>query len=1355
MSGVLEPVSVKETFKYNGKVQKTVDAVQSYNDIKSTLKELIAAEQSLDIDPEPIRNELNKRYDNFVKKYGTLNRNKALDNVFIEDFERYLPLSLEDVQKVPSATGKSTVYQVTKGKGILEKRISFPVKEPSKADNLQDAVNISRSYRGSIDVPYISRLIERSEEDVVEDMLHDGVAYREPLTGNLVDKSTYLSGNVREKLEEARIAAERDPAFEKNVEDLINVQPETIRFGDISYRLGTPWIPAEFIDKFAEDVLGLSDTKLNFVAVLNEYVTGKSISVADYAKAGIYRTDRLGTIDLFEAALNQRKPKVFDEIRNGEQKIRVINEAETQAAAEKVMEISDKFIEYIDSQKALHKELERIYNDRYNNFRLKEYDQPAFEHYPNSNTAITLRTHQMKAVQRSLGESTLLAHQVGTGKTFTMITTAMEMRRLNIARKPMIVVQNATLEDFVKDFYKLYPGANVLAPGKDERSADNRRRLFNLIATGDFDAIIIPQSFMQFIPDDEGRKKELIQQRIDEYERVIEATENDSLRRRLEKEVLGLQDQLEGVEPKRRSVKDKAKAQNRIKTKMERQLDRRTDDVMTFEQMGVDALFIDEAHNFKKIGFASKMSNVKGIDTTASQRANSLLLKAKWVQEKNNKRNVILATGTPITNTMAEVWTMMNFVAPDILEAYSIQSFDEFATTFGTVEPSLEFTATGNFKVADRFKSYVNVPELVKAFRSHADVVLTEDVEEFKENNSIPKLRDDKMTNIVIDKNEDLEDVMQVLIGQLERFSKMSGKEKRRMSALPLVVFTKAKQAAIDLRLLNPSFADNPNSKTNQVVANVVKLYNESSADKGAQLIFCDSYQSPGEQPKMDLFNYNPDIPRFNLYEDIKQKLIAQGIPAKEIAIVNNYDGERRKGLFEKVRSGDVRILLGSTEKMGVGVNVQDRMYGLHHIDAPVRPMDFEQRNGRILRQGNNYALWGKPVNVVTYGVQGTLDATAYDRLRIKQNFINQMMKGNVSGRIMEEQDDEDPSGMTFNQMAATLSGDKTAQLLFVAENMLKKLRNSKRSDANSKSGMAEAIESLRNRNILDESKKKIYERANKTVSEYFPDGIESVTVDGNVFKEKFGPSLEPVIASYEDAYSLNRGTAPLKIMLNNSKAEVIVHFNEGRMVYELYAGNDHIVEERQFNGGKGLMSSIEHQLKSVKKNLEDIVSSISDREKKVQGLTEAMNTPWGREEELKEAEKEVEDLRKKLEEKAKSDNDSNKRYRTSDHVENLIRKGKEKKYISEIEALADALHTPVRIVRSFEDLPDDVRSSGNMVKGWSDMNTGEISVYLPNVANIEDVQATVLHEVVAHRGLHDVLIKSLRIQFREQEEKL
>ena len=364
----------------------------------------------------------------------------------------------------------------------------------------------------------------------------------------------------------------------------------------------------------------------------------------------------------------------------------------------------------------------------------------------------------------------------------------------------------------------------------------------------------------------------------------------------MEKEINALRNSLEGRESdkkKKRSVKDSAKVKESIKAKVEKTLDRRTDEVLTFEQMGIDALFIDEAHNYKKIGFASKMSNVKGIDTSASQRAISLLLKAQYVQEKNGGRNVILATGTPITNTMAEVWTMMKFVSPEILETYNIQGFDDFATTFGTVEPSLEFTATGNFKIADRFKSYVNVPELVKAFRSHADVVLTSDVKEFKESNNIPKLKDDQMTNVVIEKNEDLEDVMDILIKKLEAYNNMSGKEKRAWSALPLVVFSRAKQAAIDLRLLNPSYEDNPNSKTNHVVRNVLKLYQESTPEKGAQMIFCDSYQSPGEAPKMDLFDYDPDVPRFNLYEDIKKKLVEGGIPANE-NIASIIASERR-----------------------------------------------------------------------------------------------------------------------------------------------------------------------------------------------------------------------------------------------------------------------------------------------------------------------------------------------------------------------------------------------------------------------------------------------------------------------------
>ncbi|MBR4040803.1 MAG: nucleotidyltransferase domain-containing protein [Bacteroidaceae bacterium] len=1238
----IESIARRKEFVYNGKKRKVSAAVKHYNELKSRLAALIQAEQSADVDPEPIRADVNRLYDSFVSQYGTLNRNKALSDVLSEDFEHSLPFSLEEVRRVPSASGKSMVWEVSKGHGILEKRVSYPISEPTEAENIQDAANISLSYRGYLDIPYMASLLSEEETLIEERILDEGIAYRDPSTGNLMDRETYLSGNVKEKLEQARAMAEEHPEYKRNVDDLVEAQPETVRFGDISYRLGTPWIPTEHIDSFAEEVLGISRSRVNHVESLNEYIVSNYAYVSDHSKGGMYRTERMSAVDLFAAALNQRKPKIFDthkrydSVRGKYVEERVPNEAETQAAAEKIMEISDKFIEYIDGKKEIHRELERIYNDKYNNYRLKNYSAPVFEHYPGANPAITLRAHQTKGVQRGLQGSTLLAHQVGTGKTFTMITTAMEMRRLGIARKPMIVVQNATLEDFVRDFYKLYPGARVLAPGKDERSAENRKRLFNLIATGDFDAIVIPQSFLSFIPDDEGRKAALIQQRIDEYEDALERIEDNAIRRRMEREIDALRDSMEGGEKKKsRSVKDKAKAAERVKAKMSRQLDRRTDEVMTFEQMGIDALFIDEAHNYKKIGFASKMSNVKGVDTGASQRANSLLLKVRWVQEKNGGRNVVLATGTPITNTMAEVWTMMNFVAPDILEDYDITSFDDFATTFGTVEPSLEFTATGNFKIADRFKSYVNVPELVKAFRSHTDVVLTEDVKEFKESNNIPKLHNGQMTNEVIGKNEDLEDVMQILIKRLEEYNEMSGQEKKKWSALPLVVFTKAKQAAIDLRLLNPTYADNPESKTNRVVANVLKLYKESNDYKGAQLIFCDSYQSPGEQPQMDLFDYDASVPRFNLYEDIKAKLVAGGVPASEIAIINNYDGERRKALFEKVRNGEVRILLGSTEKMGVGVNVQDRLYAAHHIDAPIRPMDFEQRNGRILRQGNLHATWGKPVHVVTYGVEGTLDATAYDRLRIKQAFINQMMKGDVAGRVMEEQDDEDPSGMTFNQMAATLSGDKTAQLLFVAENKLKKLRNLKRSDTNSKSSMRENIHYLQMKLGSQEERRGVYERANAILSRSFPDGITEAVVDGKAITEKFSSALDEILESYDEQYSMNRGIAPLNIYLNGGAARVIVHYNEGRMVYELYAGDEHVVESRQISGGRGLVSSLEHQIKATSKNLADAESTIAQLKQSIAGLESAAVAPWGREEELRAAEEEVAGLRKQLEEKA------------------------------------------------------------------------------------------------------------------------
>jgi N12 class adenine-specific DNA methylase len=1356
----LKPIKANPTFVHNGKTRKIADAVNDYNDIKKNLYDLIHDEQTKGVDPEPARKRLNKVYDAFVSKYGTLNRNKALDDIFAEDVEHGLPFSLETVRRVPSTTGKSMVWEVSKADGILNKRVSYPFELPTKADNVLDAVNISKSYKGNIDIPYISEITGMDEENVTNEILEKGIAYRDPVTGNIIDKSEYLSGNVKDKLVEARAALEDHPEFQKNVDDLEAVQPERIPYGEISYRLGTTWIPSEFINNFADNVLGISYANANFIPEIGEYILDKRAFITDYAKAGQFKTERMDAIDVFKAALNQRKPKVYDEIKyyeDGKQKTRrVVNEQETQAVAEKISDMSDKFVEYIDSKTMFHGRIEDVYNDKYNNYVLKKYDKPVFEHYPNANKNITLRDHQSKAVQRCLSESTLLAHQVGTGKTFTMITSAMEMRRLGIAKKPMIVVQNATLEDFVRDFYKLYPSAKILSPTKEERNADNRTRLFNLIATGDFDAIVVPQSFMAFIPDSEERKKAYIQKRIDDFEEAIDRIEDKALQERLKREAKSMRDSLEGIK-KGKNVKGKAKTAETITAKTERILDRRTDNVMTFEQMGVDALFIDEAHNYKKIGFPSKMSNVKGIDTSASQRANSMLLKAQWISENNGGRNVVLATGTPITNTMAEVWTMMNFVAPDILDAYNINSFDEFATTFGTVEPSLEFTATGNFKIAERFKSYTNVPELIKAFRSHTDVVLTEDVKEFKEDKNIPKLKDNKMTNVIVEKNEDLEDVMQTLIKELEDYNKLTGKEKKDKSALPLVVFSKAKQAAIDLRLLNPTFPDNPDSKTNKVVDNVLRLYKESDKDKGTQLIFCDSYQSPSETPKMDLFDVDLSVPQFNLYNDIKEKLIKGGIPSNQIAIVGNYEGERRNALFDKVRNGDVRILIGSTEKMGVGVNVQDRLFALHHIDAPIRPMDFEQRNGRILRQGNLYATWDKPVNIVTYGVKGTLDATAYDRLRIKQNFINQMMKGDISSRVMEEQDDSDPSGMTFSEMAATLSGDKTAQLLFVAQNKLKKLQNSKRSDLNSKSSMRDSISNSKLRIQEYNSRKDIMERNANIVKENFPDGVESVTVKGNTFSDGISNELTPIIADYYDRYTLDRNTPPLKISLNGGKGEAIVHFNEGMMVYSLYLGKEKLVENRDFSGGRGLMASIDRQLGIPAKSVSDIAAKIKAEENKIAGLEEAVKKPWGKEDELNAAQAEVNDLQRQLVEKAKAEDIQLES--TLDVDGTLVKEEGETRFrfmgvdttnnqdnVSSIESSindwSNKLNTPVRVIHDVDDIND---TDENMLarkrdsKGWYDTSTGEIVIVSPNSTSVGDAQRTFLHEVVGHHGLREL----------------
>lgn len=1235
------------TFKHNKKEHTYADATKDYLQLKNTLKELIRQEREKAEDPATLRKELNDQYDTFVEKYGRLNGNKNLNVILEEDYERFLPQALENIRiSIDPSTGKRNKVIEKNTKGILSIRVSQPMTEPLKAENLQDAIDISQAYHGRIDLDYISHMLNIPTEEARERILQGRQAFEDPVTGVLIDRDAYLSGNIRDKLEQARNAALQDSKFNANVSELEASMPETIPFVDISYKIGTPWIPVEVYADFASEVLGISNVSVRYVQAVDEFMLSGG-HVSDFTKANDYNTPARSVLDLFNDAINLRKPTIYRQIGKDN---RVKDEDATREAVQRIMDMNDAFVRYIQEKANIHSRLQNIYNDRYNNYRLREYREPQFKstdgkiHYPGANKDITLRTHQIKAVQRSLQGSTLLAHQVGTGKTFTMITTAMEMRRLGLAKKPMIVVQNATLQDFASDFMKLYPSARILVPGEEERSASQRKRLFNLIATGDFDAIIIPQSFLAFIPDDPGRKAALIQQRVDE---IIAAAnelevEDKQLANRLRREAKNLSLSLQvnkeegaGTKKKKTNVKQQAKKAESTLSRESRKLDRRTDDVLTFEQMGVDALFIDEAHNFKKIGFSTKMQNVKGIDTGFSERANSLLLKSTFVQERNGGRNVILATGTPITNTMAEVWTMMRFVAPEILEDYNIKTFDEFAATFGQVEPSLEFTSTGNFKIADRFKSYVNVPELVKAFRSHADVVLTTDVPEFKQSKSIPQLKNGRMTNHVIQKSEKLQEVMDVLIEVLKEDENKHGKDKT--PGLPLVVFQKAKQAAIDLRLINPSFPDDPESKTNKVVSEVKRIYQESTSDKGVQMIFCDSYQSPANEPTIDLFGYEEDVPQFNLYRDIKEKLIKEGIPKDQIVIVSEItNADRKKAVFQKARDGEIRVLIGGTEKMGVGVNVQDRMIALHHMDAPIRPMDFEQRNGRILRQGNMYAAKGMPVEILTYGVEGTLDATAYDRLRIKQNFINQMMKGNVNGRVMEDEDSEDPSGKTFNQMAAELSGDQTAQMLFIAENNVKKLEGLKRSHEIKKMYARTEIPILNTSIAVLKSSLDKAIRISKQIAEKFPNGIERISANGHSYSDKLATALADIAGKYEEEYTLNRNTPPVSIRLNKDAAELVLYHDNGQLKYSLYAGKDIITEGKDINTFSGIWISVNSSISSIGKKVSSVKDEIAQKENRLKGMESTLEKPFDKEQELKEARGKVSTLKRELEEKAR-----------------------------------------------------------------------------------------------------------------------
>lgn len=1049
---------------------RKVEIAKSFTTLRDTLKgtiDTMLSESATDGLIAAMQKKLNAAYDRHVKRYGPVNN---IAHGFLDsDPEFPLVQALENVgtklveKTVQSGKNKGqkrqTYEKVYEKAAIFSKRTLTPRAEPQTADTLSDAITQSLAYRNGIDLVYVAKLRGISEDDAKAQLRASDAVFTNPKSGQFETADAYLSGFVREKLDEAKAAAKDDPAFEKNVAALEKVQPAWLAMDSIAVRLGSSWLPERTIADFLKERLRVT-AKVTYVQQTGHWSVEPSAGWTDAVNTTTYGTTRIPGHKLVEEALNLKQANIYDEFETPEGPRREKNPTETLIAQQKQSEIQDLFKQWMLDQKARHAELEKIYNTRFNGTTPRKFDGPQWDYYPNASTEKKPRPHQKKVVSRILQESTLLAHSVGTGKTMIMQTAAMEMRRLGMAKKPMLVTQNATTQQFAASFKQLYPTARLLVPTKREREASNRKKLISKIATGDYDAVIIPQSFLNQLPDDPKRVRSFIDAEIEELKRArIEASN------------------AEGDRSPR--VKDLVKAQRRLEEKLQKLTSRKVDDTVTFEQLGVDALFVDEAHAYKKLEFATQMENIKGLDKGASERGLGLYMKTRWIQEKNNGKNVVLATGTPVSNTIAEAWNMLRFTRPDLLKKYHVEKFDDFASTFGDTVTNLEQTAGGTFKSVTRFARYTNGPELIALFHAAADVVLKEDINL----PGLPAVKNRQPTSITIPQTPKIKEYVVFLREKLAEFERMSGREKRENSHIPLVTFGLAKKATLDMRLIDPSFPDEPGSKLNRAVKEALRVYKDTADVSGAQLIFADLFQSPNGA--------------FNLYHEFRNKLVAAGVPESEVVIIPEAKTDaQRERMFELLKTGAARFALGSTEKMGVGVNVQDKLVALHHLDAPHRPMDIEQRNGRIIRQGNTNA----EVEIFNYGVENTLDATLYQRLAIKQKFINQIMRGDITGRSFEDAADE--VSMTFEEQMAAFSGNPLAIKKVAAEGEVRRLEAMKQGFARQ---LSESKSRLRSSEQSIEEGKEYLTRLERAAFEFWetlrPDPYG--TVDGKKYKDR------------------------------------------------------------------------------------------------------------------------------------------------------------------------------------------------------------------------------------------------------------
>lgn len=920
--------------------------------------------------------DLTQNYDTFVKEFGNIHK-RGNKLAFRKDAGYPLLLALEKLDDEQNVIGKTAIFS---------KRTISPHIVATHADTPEDALGLSLAERGKIDFAYMSALLDGMPQGQITAALRQQI-FLDPQTQEWQPADEYLSGNVRAKLDIARLAAQSDPDFAVNVQMLERVQPEPLTAADINVKLGTTWIPPEDINRFIRDVLHppfytLDKIKTSYSdAAKLWYVSNKSVDKDPHSLAYTkYGTSRVNAYELLELSLNLRDVQVSDvKIIDGKEK-RIPNTKETIKARNAQDALRQAFKDWVFDDPARRERLVGYYNEHFNTTRPREFDGSHLT-LPGINPSIQLYSHQKDAVARILyGGNALLAHCVGAGKTWTMAAAAMELRRLGLSHKPMFVVPNSLTEQWGTEFQQLYPGANILVASEADFTKENRKAFCARIATGDYDAVIIGHTQFEKIPLSPENERRHIERQLDALElSLTDAKRNKDLNftvRRLES------------------------SKKKLETRLEKLMDaKEKDDVVTFEELGVDRLFVDEADEFKNLALFTKMRNVGGINTSAAQKSEDMYAKCEYLNEKSGNRAVCFATGTPISNSMTELYTMMRYLQPDVLASINMRDFDSWASSFGQTVTAMELSPEGNgYRNKTRFSKFCNLPELINFWRQAADIQ-TADMLDLQR----PEV---EYHNVKAQPTAAQQAMVQELGKRADRV--------RSGAVAPyednmLAITNDGRKLALDQRLADPSLLDNPGSKLNMVVENVFDTWESSKPTKGTQLIFCD-LATPSAAGK--------DSGRFCAYDDIRDKLIAKGVPADQIAYIHDADTPAKKNaLSSKMKSGAIRVLIGSTAKMGAGFNVQERLVALHHVDCPWRPRDVEQRDGRILRQGNT----NEKVHIYRYVTEGTFDSYNWQTVENKQKFISQVVTGKSPARTC---DDIDDAALSYAEVKALAAGD-------------------------------------------------------------------------------------------------------------------------------------------------------------------------------------------------------------------------------------------------------------------------------------------------------------------------------------------